>query len=197
MPNHILRSLIDMADSIEEAATVAENRVRDGAHMSRFVDDAGRLCSHIRCEVVEMAKESPLYKPLAVLTSPLTAARILSEVDVSKSDRVGNLFTYAGLMNGKSSGACNERLSHDMHGIVSECLMESPYRRIYDASLKFNVEKGIPEQADAVARRDMLKVFVAHMWNYGRLALGLPVTEPKPGAVWYDISEFGWNNREK
>jgi hypothetical protein len=124
---------------------------------------------------------------------PVSAAILLSRVDIRKADTVSKLWKFCGLgveedgtrqrlMPGKRRTFCGSAKAAVLHYIGQMNLLRvQPYRGIYDTSYMMYKAK-FPEWTKGhvhnAARRRMVKIYLEHLWVEWRRQNGLPVRAP-------------------
>lgn len=200
-----LRMFVDLRNQIQKARIQMSNRL---SAIDRGADQAGQpqievisswhkrlaeLEMNVDEQILELVAEEPLYEYVAELkgVGPILAARLLSAIDFQKADTVSALWRYAGfaVKDGRAERPqkgvklpYNRQLKTSVYLIaVSFLRANSPYREIYDQARRYyeanrpNWTKG---HIHFASLRKMAKVFLQHLWVYGRTLHGLPVTRP-------------------
>lgn len=122
---------------------------------------------------------------------PTLATKILGLIgDISRYDTVSKLWRYAGygVIDGKAErnvkgekSHFNRRLKTALY-LVGDSFIKSrsPYRQFYDkAKERYAGREGwTPLHISLAARRKMIKIFLAHLWETWREAQGLPIRKP-------------------
>lgn len=224
MRNNLLRALIDMREQLQKARIQFENRARaldegtdaglpaQSALVQRWAETFLRLEKDADGDIRSQVRDEPVFEYLSRVkgVGPILAARLLSMIDFSRAPTVSSLWRFAGygVIDGKAERPrqgeklhYNRRLKTSLYLVaVSFLRSNSPYRRIYDDARAFYASQRpdwTPMHIHLASLRKMVKVFLQHLWWYGRILHGLPVTQPyvhdRLGHDSYlSPAEFGW-----
>ncbi len=130
----------------------------------------------------------------------VSAAQIVSHIDIEKCGTISALWRYAGygVVDGQRERPVKgQRLPYNRtlktavyRAIALQIRLGGPYARVYrDAKHTYLTTRGPDSGVSAdrrwtlahcelAARRKAAKVFLSHMWQVWRAAVGLPVSEP-------------------
>jgi len=130
--------------------------------------------------------------------SEITAAYLLSHVDIAKAKYPSSIWHFFGFTPKDSAGVKGRnpgkgRLRAPLWAALGMSLIRkngNPYRSIYDTYRAKEVK-------DKQARFRVIKLWLSHLWDTWRRFEGLPVTEPYANNHlghdgFYDPSKFGW-----
>jgi hypothetical protein len=222
----MLRALVDVRDrQVQKARIQFGNRVSalergddDGQHTdqlsiaqrwaARFEELEAELDKDIKAAV----QEYPIYELMVEVkgVGPMTAAKLISMIDITAAPHVSSLWRYAGyaVIDGERERPVKGEKLHYNKRLKTACYLlggsflksNSPYRAVYDrAREKYALTK--PDWTKAhqhqAAMRKMIKMYLSHLWVVWRELEGLPVTEPYVHAHlghehYYSPAEFGW-----
>ena len=140
----------------------------------------------------------------------MTAAKIISMIDIERAPHVSSLWRYAGyaVFDGEREKPTKGEKLHYNKRLKTACYLlggsflksNSPYRKEYDSAREY-YDANRPEWTKAhchqAAMRKMIKLFLQHYWVVARTLEGLPVTMPyvhdKLGhAHYYPPQDYGW-----
>jgi len=125
--------------------------------------------------------------------SEVTAAKLMSHINIKKSSTVSQLWRYCGLdaqytkrkkgMTEEEAKKCgNPYLKKELLGVLGDNFIKQRtpvYRDIYDTEKQKQLDRGLTKgHAHARARRKMIKLFVAHYYEVARKSEDLPYREP-------------------
>jgi hypothetical protein len=183
--NNQLRALADGADNA--AGTKQEK------YLLGLLETVETLESQSEKLMVEIMKGHVMFEPLTNIrgVGPVMAARIISQIDITKVSKVSALWKWAGLAvsDGKADRpkkgeklSYNPRLKSTMF-LFSDVQIKTrgPYREDYDRA-KEQYQKSHPDKTPKhihmMAMRKASKLFLSHLWTEWRTAEGLPVEAP-------------------
>lgn len=194
-----LRSAADQFHALQKLRIQAGNRASaiergsDEGDSSRWRDWEARysaLEKQAMEELVEEAEFHPAFKPIQELKGmgPILTAQFLGLIqDFGRFDTVSKLWAYSGFRPDQGRG--RDKLHNysgrlkSMAGRIGTILMRTggPYKAIYDESREL-YDRTHPEWTKGhkhnASLRRMLKIFLSHSWEIGRLAQDLPIVEP-------------------
>ena len=150
-------------------------------------------------QLFQQLQRNALYRSLTGLRGigPSLAAELVSRIDLARAPSVRCLWRYAGLgvrdgraerlVRGKKS-AFNRKLRAACFVLATSLLRcRSPYAEEYYRTKSIYVGRGWTKaHAHRAAVRRMLKLFLAHLWEYGRRLQGLPTRRAS------DLGAYGW-----
>lgn len=121
----------------------------------------------------------------------LLAAKMVSMIDITRSDTVSALWRYAGygvIDGARERPVKGEKLHYNMRlkttlYLVSGSFLKSgsPYRAIYDDARAYyaaNRPEWTAGHCHLASMRRMTKMFLSHFWEHWRKMEGLPVRDP-------------------
>ncbi len=224
MDKDLLRALVDLRQlyqkqrigfgnrigAIERGVDIPSNGSMDilTKYMTRFMD----LEAETEKDILNAIKGNEIIARMQNVKGigPLLAAKLVALIDIRVADSVSALWRYAGygVVNGKAERPTkgeklhyNSRLKTYLY-VVGDSFLKShsPYAEIYYSSLEY-YRANRPDWTDShckrAARRRMLKVFLAHLWEQWRTLEGLPTrplyAQERLGHDHYmDAQAFGW-----
>ena len=150
-------------------------------------------------QLFQQLSRNALYRSLTGLrgVGPSLAAELVCRIDLARAPSVRCLWRYAGLgvadgraerlMRGRKS-AFNRKLRAACFVLATSLLRcHSPYAEEYYRTKPIYLCRGWSKaHAHRAAVRRMLKLFLAHLWEYGRRLQGLPTRRVT------DLGAYGW-----
>jgi hypothetical protein len=149
-----------------------------------------RLVGYLRRQV----EASPVWPWLSGVKGigPRLGGMLIGLIDIQRADSVSALWRFCGyaVIDGKAERRVKGEKLHYNAMLHKTCYLISrqfllarttPYIDIYaDAKVYYTTHRPdwTPLHRDLAARRKMVKIFLAHLWNEWRAAEGLPIRLP-------------------
>jgi len=227
MGDPLLRALVDLRDrQIQKARVQFELRLKalergsdvdaggvQAAVLQKYLDSFQSLEGELDRDIAELVKEHKFYSQLVSVkgVGPMLAAKLIALIDIEKAPTVSALWRYAGysvgpdgrrerLVKGETRHY-NSRLKSTLYLVGCSFLRSgSPYVRIYQEA-KLSYKRRHPDWTKAhvhlAALGNMIKLFLAHLWERWRMLEGLPVRpayilEQGGHTSVLEPEDFGW-----
>lgn len=220
----LLRALVDLRQQYQKQRIIFSNRLSaiergvdvpsNGANgvLEKYMERFVALEKETENDILELTKEDDLIHGMAQVKGigVILAAKVAAFIDIHRADTVSALWRYAGygVVDGKREYPVkgeklhyNKRLKAYLY-VVGDSFLKShsPYAEVYYSSLEYyqaNRPDWTEPHCKKAARRKMIKVFLAHLWEYWRKLEGLPtrplyVHERLEHTHTLDARDFGW-----
>jgi len=206
MSDGTLRVLVDLRDrQIQKARIQFGNRL---SALDNGTDEAGpeqremverwastfeTMEKQLDRDIQIMVKREPFFEELNSIKGigPMYAAKLIALIDIERPPTASALWRYAGyaVIDGARERRRKGETSHYNVRLKAACFLitasflkcGSPYCRVYHQAkdhYKQTHPDWTPKHLDYAARGNMIKRFLAHLWERWRILEGLPLRPP-------------------
>lgn len=226
----ILRTLLDSREQIQKERIRWGQRLKalergedtdplraQATMLLRYYQEFEALERKLTRDLEELVAEIPICHMMVQVpgVGQITAAKLISLIDLEKSPTVSALWRHCGLavVDGKAERMrrgetrhYNPRLKSILYYLVLGFLspnVDSRYAEVYrEARRKYERERDWTDgHCHFAAYRKTAKLFLSHLWERWRQLEGLPIRPPyilEHGHTTYlDPSDFGWPTVEE
>ncbi len=219
--NESLRVLVDLRQTIQKSRIQFGNRLSaierdadegDGELFERWHERFAMLEKELDKDIALYGGNLPIVGIMVCVkgVGPLLAAKVVSQIDITRPQSVSALWRYAGfgVVDGHREKPVKGEKLHYNRTLKTTCYLigssflksSSPYRQLYDqARARYETTK--PDWTKLhrhnAAMGYMIKIWLSHLWEVWRTLEGLPTREPyahdyleHPSK--YTPQEFGW-----